>query len=66
MRTILGVFLVALFGVTSPLHAQCPDGAPPPCRGARRGGPSLNARQYIVVPFSNVTRAPDIDWLSIS
>src|SRR5690348_17299886 len=56
----------------APLHAalaQCPDGSPPPCRGAaapaplRRPNPPLDDRTWIVVPFDNVTRAPDIDWL---
>lgn len=47
--------------------AQCPDGAPPPCRSAatltRRAAPALNDRTWIVVPFTNVTRAPDLEWL---
>jgi len=53
-----------------PAHAsaQCPDGSPPPCRGAagpatRRPAPPLDARTWIVLPFENVARAPDIDWL---
>lgn len=60
-RGPLALALVLL--IASEARAQCPDGSPPPCPGARRGGPSLNPRQYIVVPFSNVTRAPDVDWL---
>ena len=49
--------------------AQCPDGTPPPCgrpapaAPARRPDPPLDDRTWIVVPFENVTRAPDIDWL---
>src|SRR5438105_15930827 len=61
---------VVLFTALPPyrLSAQCPDGSPPPCRGsaaapARRPNPPLDERTWIVVPFENVTRAPDIDWL---
>ena len=47
--------------------AQCPDGTPPPCVASRspiRNAPlQLNPRAWIVVPFANVTRAPDLDWL---
>ena len=47
---------------------QCPNGSPPPCRSGTvsapvRVNPSLNAREWIVVPFTNVTKAPDLDWL---
>src|SRR5438477_2064198 len=56
--------LLAILSIgTTELRAQCPDGSPPPCRGARRAGPSLNEREWIVVPFGNVARAPDLDWL---
>ena len=62
-RTALLVTLLA-----SPrAHAQCPDGSAPPCRSAanlaRRPAPALNDRTWIVVPFTNVTRAPDLEWL---
>lgn len=49
--------------------AQCPDGTPPPCRSAapptavRRPAPQLDDRTWIVVPFENVARVADIDWL---
>jgi len=49
--------------------AQCPDGTPPPCRAAgpapavRRPPPPLDERTWIVVPFENVARVADIDWL---
>src|SRR5437868_1331290 len=43
------------------LLAQCPDGSPPPCRdGARR---ALPGNAWVVVPFNNVMRAADLDWL---
>ena len=50
-------------------NAQCPDGTPPPCRGAvtlplaRRINPALNPRTWIVVPCGNVTKSPELDWL---
>ena len=50
--------------------AQCPDGTPAPCKSgartsaaARRPNPALNSRAWIVVPFGNVMRAQDLDWL---
>lgn len=65
--------LVLAFAPPGVLRAQCPDGTPPPCRAgtpaastpvaARRASPPLDARTWIVVPFENVTRAPDMDWL---
>lgn len=50
-------------------RAQCPDGTPPPCRAPaaaaprRAAAPTLDERTWIVLPFTNVARAPDIDWL---
>jgi len=48
--------------------AQCPDGTPPPCRGstsaaARRANPPLDERTWIILPFENVARVADIEWL---
>ena len=51
------------------IRAQCPDGTPPPCSTTRvvsaphRADPPLNDQTWIVVPFNNVTRAPEVDWL---
>lgn len=65
----LMVVLVSLFAAGA-AQAQCPDGTPPPCRAPaaaapRRGvPPTLDERTWIVLPFTNVARAPDIDWLS--
>ena len=65
-RLLLSVALVA--GATR-VAAQCPDGTPPPCRGAviasiaRRPALALNPRAWIVVPFGNVMKAQDLDWL---
>ncbi len=62
--------IVAMITVSAPmLIAQCPDGSPPPCKSAaaaaaaRRVNPPLNERAWIVVPFGNVTRARELDWL---
>lgn len=50
------------------LLGQCPDGTPPPCKGTsagafRRVNPPLNERAWIVVPFANVTKTQELDWL---
>jgi tetratricopeptide (TPR) repeat protein/TolB-like protein len=46
---------------------QCPDGTPPPCRQvaapARRALPPLDERTWIVLPFENLARAADLEWL---
>ena len=64
-----GLLLAAslLLGASA-AHAQCPDGAPPPCRSTaptitRRANPLLRERAWIVVPFTNITKAPDLEWL---
>ncbi|HEV8198367.1 MAG TPA: hypothetical protein VGP87_17110 [Gemmatimonadales bacterium] len=72
-RTVRAVGWAA-FALALPLGAalgQCPDGTPPPCRSggpapsARRptAAPPLDDRTWIVVPFENVARVADIDWL---
>src|ERR1041384_2853034 len=52
--------------------AQCPNGTPPPCDTRatapltmiKRAAPrALDDKTYIVLPFTNVSRAPDADWL---
>lgn len=67
---VTALWLVALSARTA--AAQCPDGTPPPCKGAggparaalaRRVNPPLDTRAWIVVPFSNAMRAPELDWL---
>lgn len=50
------------------LRAQCPNGTPPPCKSGtaalgRRPNPVLSTHTWIVVPFTNATRSPDLDWL---
>src|SRR5215467_9315726 len=53
--------------------AQCPDGSPPPCDTRRPAQMALirreppreadRARRFLVLPFRNVTRQADQDWL---
>jgi hypothetical protein len=47
-------------------NAQCPNGTPPPCRSAatasRRPALALNDHTWIVVPFTNVTQTPELEW----
>lgn len=51
--------------------AQCPDGSPPPCRRAgvrntaaeRNESFTVDPRSWIVVPFANDARAPEVEWL---
>ena len=48
---------------TSPLPAQCPDGAPPPCRGARAAaGPAANS--VAVLYFDNLSRDSNDSYLA--
>ncbi len=64
------VFSVACLVVAAMrAEAQCPDGSPPPCRSQtvaptpRRVNPPLDDRTWIVVPFDNLAKTPDVDWL---
>ena len=60
---------VALAAAANIAVAQCPDGTPPPCKRPvavpmlRRTNPPLDVRAWIVVPFGNVMKAQDLDWL---
>src|SRR5687767_5958747 len=57
--------------VASAAQAQCPDGSPPPCRSGaaapapRRAAPlpALDQDTWIVVPFDNLAKAEDVEWL---
>src|SRR5438046_7794799 len=51
-------------------RAQCPEGTPPPCGGRPPTriipavpAPADRARRFLILPFRNVTRQPDQDWL---
>ncbi|MFQ6046809.1 MAG: tetratricopeptide repeat protein [Gemmatimonadales bacterium] len=54
------------------VHAQCADGTPPPCEVraqlviARAAPPPSEAergRSFLVLPFRNITGAPEYEWL---
>lgn len=68
-RGVMVACVLAALVTADTIGAQCPDGTPPPCRSAaqasaaRRPNPQLNERAWIVVPFANATRTPDLDWL---
>lgn len=67
---ILGSSCLAALGAAG-LHAQCPDGTPPPCEVrarqavARRAPPPApeRGRSFLVLPFRNLTRSPDQQWM---
>ncbi len=68
LRRLPGVVVSLLLCLAGTASAQCPDGAPPPCKGAvpaalRRVNPQLNPKAWIVVPFGNVMKAAELDWL---
>src|SRR5256886_3525477 len=66
---VVGALLSAL--VVRSAGAQCPDGTPPPCtRGAVRPAASSpppaerdRARTFLVLPFRNLSRSADYQWL---
>jgi tetratricopeptide (TPR) repeat protein/TolB-like protein len=68
LRAAISAAFALAFPVGEAL-GQCPDGTPPPCRSSaaavptRRPSPPLDDRTWIVVPFENVARVADIDWL---
>lgn len=68
-RRLLAASLVAGLACARSAVAQCPDGTPPPCRGAvaavtpRRNAPALDEHAWIVVPFANVMKVQELDWL---
>jgi len=71
LRLLPAAAVLALF-VPVGAEAQCPDGSPPPCSAAPRRvaraavtPPSVDARRksFLVLPFRNLTRSPDHDWL---
>lgn len=68
MKTLLRALLIAspLLLASRDAAAQCADGSPPPCGrppAIRRTTPALRANAWIVVPFANTTRSPELDWL---
>jgi TolB-like protein len=73
LRTLRYVIAAAvvLAAAAGPTGAQCPDGSPPPY--GRAGAvaafarstppPSARSRSFLVLPFRNLSRAPEHDWL---
>lgn len=61
---VIAASLLALAGTT---HAQCPNGAPPPCPSARRAvtppPQAVRVRRFLLLPFRNVTRKAEQEWL---
>lgn len=53
--TVVSVLAVLSAGPSSRLHAQCPDGSPPPCRFSRTAG-SASANSVAVLYFENLSR----------
>ncbi len=57
--------------VTGAVRAQCADGTPPPCDVPRRAAaaraqpppPEQRARSFLILPFRNLTRSPEHEWL---
>ena len=68
-RASATAFAAALLIPLAAADAQCPDGSAPPCRGAsapaapRRVNPPLDDNTWIVVPFDNLARSEDTEWL---
>src|SRR5256885_7346230 len=66
---VVGALLSAL--VMRSAAAQCPDGTAPPCRrGAPEGAATSRppaerdrARTFLVLPFRNLSRSADYQWL---
>lgn len=60
---------LALLIATQALEAQCPDGSPPPCARAQQAAARPvppkpeRARHLMFLPFRNVTRRPEHEWL---
>ncbi|MBI1967304.1 MAG: hypothetical protein HYS40_04890 [Gemmatimonadetes bacterium] len=64
----VGALLSAL--LVSSAGAQCPDGSPPPCAGwsprpvaASPPTAESRARTFLVLPFRNLSRSPEHQWL---
>jgi len=60
---------VSLSAANAVSAQQCSDGTPPPCDSrrvvrAKPINPPIDDKTWIVLPFNNVTRAPDAEWLS--
>jgi tetratricopeptide (TPR) repeat protein/TolB-like protein len=67
LRHAVLVTIIATSTLAPTLAAQCPDGALRPCAVAKPAplaDPPLDDRAWIVLPFTNIARAAELDWLS--
>ena len=68
-RIALTTALAAAIILVPDAQAQCPDGSAPPCRSQaapaprRAVNPPLDENTWIVVPFDNLSKAEDAEWL---
>ncbi len=70
MRKHLFLLVCTGLGVPGAVAAQCADGTPPPCGVSTRPvvvtappPAAERGRSFLVLPFRNVTRAADTEWL---
>ncbi len=71
-RMAASLTVSAAFAVctTSQLVCQCPDGTPPPCDVRARAAapvrpppPAERARAFLILPFRNLSRSAEQEWL---
>src|SRR5216110_1576407 len=66
-RTCFALLLLTVAALMA--RAQCPDGSPPPCRtqqvavAPRRVNPPLDERTWIIVPFDNLAKNSEAEWM---
>jgi TolB-like protein len=70
LRTLFLGVLGVLASVRPATAQQCPDGTPPPCAARPRTAarvtpppPAERGRRFLVLPFRNLSRTPDLEWL---
>jgi len=73
VRLSLALTSALCLAVVPPVTAiaqQCPDGTPPPCVARPRAAvrvtpppPAERGRRFLVLPFRNLSRTPDLEWL---
>ncbi len=68
--TRLGAALLLAASSATTLRGQCPDGTPPPCDVRARRSEAVRppaapqrARSFLILPFRNLSRAPEQEWL---
>jgi tetratricopeptide (TPR) repeat protein len=62
MRRPVVALPILLLCLTATLRAQCPDGTPPPCAASRSPvARPLDERNWLVLPFDNITHDPSLD-----